>query len=302
MGKQPRAAARRRHASPSRPSGERHEVELRVPGRHNASNALAALAATRALGVPLADGAAALGPLRRPEAPARDGRHRRRRHGDRRFRAQSRQDRRDAGDAARPARPAADHVPAARLRPAGQDGRGAGRDSFADGHARRTTGSTCPTRSIRAARSSGRAGPTGWPTRSARRGGQAEHIPERAAIGEALLAEARAGDRIVIMGARDDTLSEFAAELVERLGCRNRSRRSAIRGAMAKPGTVIGWKLDRERARRSCSSAFRRATPKSIADHVTLQVRRRTRPAAAHGPRRRSSAAPTTATSLEAWW
>ncbi len=41
------------------------------------------------------------------------------------------------------------------------------------------------------------------------------------AIGDALIAEARDGDRIVIMGARDDSLSEFAAELVERLGSRN---------------------------------------------------------------------------------
>ena len=53
------------------------------------------------------------------------------------------------------------------------------------------------------------------------RGAQADHIAERAAIGEALLAEAREGDRIVIMGARDDSLSEFAAELVERLSQRN---------------------------------------------------------------------------------
>ena len=40
--------------------GERHDVKLTIPGRHNASNALAALAATKALGVPLAEGAAAL--------------------------------------------------------------------------------------------------------------------------------------------------------------------------------------------------------------------------------------------------
>jgi UDP-N-acetylmuramate--alanine ligase len=52
-------------------------------------------------------------------------------------------------------------------------------------------------------------------------GGNADHIPDRAAIGEALLAEAREGDRIVIMGARDDSLSEFAAELVRRLSERN---------------------------------------------------------------------------------
>ena len=49
-------------------------------------------------------------------------------------------------------------------------------------------------------------------------GGVAQHIPGREAIGRAILAEAAAGDRIVIMGARDDTLSEFAAEIVENLG------------------------------------------------------------------------------------
>jgi UDP-N-acetylmuramate--alanine ligase len=53
------------------------------------------------------------------------------------------------------------------------------------------------------------------------RGAEAEHIPQRTAIGEALLTEATDGDRIVIMGARDDSLSEFAAELVERLSERN---------------------------------------------------------------------------------
>jgi UDP-N-acetylmuramate--alanine ligase len=49
-------------------------------------------------------------------------------------------------------------------------------------------------------------------------GGHAEHIPQRAAIGERLFGEALPGDRIAILGARDDTLSEFAAELVQRLG------------------------------------------------------------------------------------
>ncbi len=49
-------------------------------------------------------------------------------------------------------------------------------------------------------------------------GGNAEHIPERSAIGDRLLSEALPGDRIAILGARDDTLSEFAADLVERLG------------------------------------------------------------------------------------
>ena len=45
----------------------------------------------------------------------------------------------------------------------------------------------------------------------------AQHIPERANIGEVLVGEAKAGDRILIMGARDDTLIEFARSLVERL-------------------------------------------------------------------------------------
>ena len=56
-------------------------------------------------------------------------------------------------------------------------------------------------------------------------GGEAEHIPERAKIGEALLAEARPGDRIVIMGARDDTLIDFARESGRAAG-RSRSRAS----------------------------------------------------------------------------
>ena len=50
------------------------------------------------------------------------------------------------------------------------------------------------------------------------RGRKAEHIAERASIGDALVAEARPGDRILIMGARDDTLIDFARDLVERLG------------------------------------------------------------------------------------
>jgi UDP-N-acetylmuramate--alanine ligase len=52
-------------------------------------------------------------------------------------------------------------------------------------------------------------------------GRTAEHVADRPAIGEALLAEAREGDRILIMGARDDSLSEFAAELVAGLGKRS---------------------------------------------------------------------------------
>ncbi|MBK8272477.1 MAG: UDP-N-acetylmuramate--alanine ligase [Sphingomonadales bacterium] len=48
-------------------------------------------------------------------------------------------------------------------------------------------------------------------------GPRASHVPRRADIGDRLVAEARAGDRILIMGARDDTLSRFAADILERL-------------------------------------------------------------------------------------
>jgi len=49
-------------------------------------------------------------------------------------------------------------------------------------------------------------------------GGQAEHIATREACGDRLVELAKQGDRIVIMGARDDTLSVFATSVFERLG------------------------------------------------------------------------------------
>ena len=48
-------------------------------------------------------------------------------------------------------------------------------------------------------------------------GGNAEHIPDRKAVGDRLASLAQPGDRIVIMGARDDTLSGFASGLLSRL-------------------------------------------------------------------------------------
>ncbi|KPF65361.1 Mur ligase family protein [Porphyrobacter sp. AAP60] len=48
-------------------------------------------------------------------------------------------------------------------------------------------------------------------------GGQAEHIPARDDCGGRITAIARAGDRIVVMGARDDTLTEFARSILARL-------------------------------------------------------------------------------------
>ena len=50
-----------------------------------------------------------------------------------------------------------------------------------------------------------------------RRGRKAFALPDRNACGDSLVKLARRGDRIVIMGARDDSLSMFALELLRRL-------------------------------------------------------------------------------------
>lgn len=48
-------------------------------------------------------------------------------------------------------------------------------------------------------------------------GGKAEYIPDRAACADRIVSLARPGDRIVVMGARDDTLTTFAAGILARL-------------------------------------------------------------------------------------
>jgi UDP-N-acetylmuramate--alanine ligase len=195
--------------------GERQEVRIAVPGRHNASNALAAIAAVRALGVRVEDAANALarfeGLKRRLETVG------------------------EAGGvtviddfAHNP-----DKIAATLATLRAQPGRllimfqphGYGplakmgeqlASSLADGMApddrlylpdpvyqggtvEMTRGSDWLANAIRAA------------------GKRAEHVPERARIGDALVAEAKPGDRILVMGARDDTLIDFARELLEHL-------------------------------------------------------------------------------------
>lgn len=49
------------------------------------------------------------------------------------------------------------------------------------------------------------------------KGREAHHVPARADCGDKLIALAKPGDRVVIMGARDDTLSEFAAGVLQKL-------------------------------------------------------------------------------------
>ncbi len=48
-------------------------------------------------------------------------------------------------------------------------------------------------------------------------GGSAEYIPERAACADRIAQIAQPGDRVVVMGARDDTLTVFAKDLLARL-------------------------------------------------------------------------------------
>jgi UDP-N-acetylmuramate--alanine ligase len=196
--------------------GERTEVRLAVPGRHNASNALAALAVARALGVRIEDAVAALGRFaglkRRLETVGEaagvtvidDFAHN--------------PDKIDATLATL-------RVQEGRLlvlfQPHGFGPLAKMGDELAESFARGLApgdrlylpdpayfgGTTDRVRG------------SDWLAEAVReRGADAVHMPERAAIGDALLAEAQPGDRIVIMGARDDTLSEFARELVERLG------------------------------------------------------------------------------------
>ena len=198
---------------------ETQEVRVNVPGRHNASNALAAIAATRQLGVSLEAAAVALerfeGLKRRFETVGSaagvtvidDFAHNP-----------------DKIDATLATLRAGEGRLLIMFQPHGYGPLAKMGDelaaSFAKGMApgdklylpdpvyqggtvERTRGSDWLAEQVRAA------------------GADAEYIAERAAIGHALLAEAHEGDRIVIMGARDDSLSEFAAELVERLAARN---------------------------------------------------------------------------------
>ena len=58
----------------------------------------------------------------------------------------------------------------------------------------------------------------------AARGADARHIHDRADAADSLVAEARPGDRIIVMGARDDTLSLLAADIVAALEAKRAGR------------------------------------------------------------------------------
>ncbi|MEO7563773.1 MAG: Mur ligase family protein [Sphingomicrobium sp.] len=196
-------------------SGDRAKVQLQVPGHHNASNALAAIATALALGLRLEDACTALGRFegtkRRLETIGTengvtvidDFAHN--------------PDKIDATLATLRARPGRLLI---MFQPHGFGPLAKMGEQLADAFAR---GMAADDRlylpdpvyhggTVEKGRGSDwLAGAIG------ERGARAEHIPERAAIGTALTAEAKSGDRIVIMGARDDTLSEFAAGLLTRI-------------------------------------------------------------------------------------
>ncbi len=190
-------------------------VELQVPGRHNASNALAAIAAVVSLGVALPDAAAALGRFeglkRRLEIVGTakgvtvidDFAHN--------------PDKIAASLdtlAAHPGRLLLMFQPHGfgPLAKMGDELAATFAEGLRDGDRLYLPDPVYQGGTVDKARGSD------WLAEAIRaRGGDARHLPDRVALAEALLADAATGDRIVIMGARDDTLSDYAAELLERL-------------------------------------------------------------------------------------
>ena len=192
--------------------GSRHDGSLRMPGRHNVANALAAIAAARAAGVSVAESVAALndfaGLARRYEVIGRangitvidDFAHN------------------------------PDKVAATLAAATGLSGRLL---LFFQPHGYgplRQMGSELAAAFAAGMRDADRLwvsdpvyfGGTvdrsiGSETLVAAIGERAQHLPSRAACGEAMLAAAQPGDRIIILGARDDTLTDFAHELLGRL-------------------------------------------------------------------------------------
>ena len=196
-------------------AGDSHEVRLRMPGRHNAANALAAIAAARAVNIPLAQSVAALtdfaGLARRYEVLGQAGG------------VTVIDDFAHNPDKVAATLAAVAELPGRALlffQPHGYGPlRQMGKElaaSFAKGMrggdklyvcdpvyfggtVDRSIGSEALVADIAAA------------------GGNAVHLAKRTECGAAMLGEARPGDRILILGARDDTLTEFGHELLEKL-------------------------------------------------------------------------------------
>lgn len=193
-----------------------HEVRLRMPGRHNAMNALAAIAAARAINIPVADAAAALadftGLARRYEVLGQAGG------------VTVIDDFAHNPDKVAATLAAVAELPGRALiffQPHGYGPlRQMGKElatSFAKGMRDGDRLFVCDPvyfggtvdRSI---------GSEALVADIVAGGGDAVHLTTRANCGAAMLDEARAGDRILILGARDDTLTDFGRDLLEKLG------------------------------------------------------------------------------------
>ncbi|WP_168453340.1 Mur ligase family protein [Sphingopyxis microcysteis] len=193
-----------------------HEVRLRMPGRHNAMNALAAIAAARAINISVADAAAALadftGLARRYEVLGQAGG------------VTVIDDFAHNPDKVAATLAAVAELPDRALiffQPHGYGPlRQMGKElaaSFAKGMRDGDRLFVCDPvyfggtvdRSI---------GSEALVADIVAGGGDAVHLTTRANCGAAMLDEAKAGDRILILGARDDTLTEFGLELLEKLG------------------------------------------------------------------------------------
>lgn len=196
-------------------AGGRHQARLRMPGRHNAMNALAAMAAARAVGLPVADAAAALadfaGLARRYEVLGQAGG------------VTVIDDFAHNPDKVAATLAAVRELPGRALiffQPHGYGPlRQMGKElaaSFAAGMRDGDRLFVCDPvyfggtvdRSV------------GSETLVADIGHGAVHIASREDCGAAILAEAKPGDRILILGARDDTLTEFGHELLGKLDSR----------------------------------------------------------------------------------
>ncbi len=195
--------------------GETADVKLQVPGRHNVSNALAALAAAKAVGVSLADAAAALsgfkGVRRRLEMVG------------------------TAGGvtviddfAHNPDKIAATlatlHDFPGRLlvlfQPQGYGPLRLMEKQFVEGFAKHLGPEdvlVMPEPVYFGGTTDRSVSSIDIVTGVVGRGRRAENFETRVECGQRLIELAQPGDRIVVMGARDDTLTEFAKDLLERL-------------------------------------------------------------------------------------
>jgi UDP-N-acetylmuramate--alanine ligase len=199
-------------------AADRHVVRLKMPGRHNAMNALAAIAAARALNIPVAQSVAALadfaGLARRYEVIGQVGG------------VTVIDDFAHNPDKVAATLAAIAELPGRALlffQPHGYGPlRQMGKElaaSFAAGMRADDRLFVCDPvyfggtvdRSI---------GSDALVTAIIAGGGDAVHLTTRANCGAAILDEAKPGDRILILGARDDTLTEFGHELLEKLAHR----------------------------------------------------------------------------------